>query len=284
MSNTSALRQKPENRVICNICPAPGSASAQLTVDRQHPFFFDHPHDHIPGLLLLEGGHQLALEMLPGGQWFARSLDASFNKYCLFDEAVVLDGRCTTQDEGWVCEITISQHQDVRAGLRWEFLPLPALLLSQLPVNAGPPVAKAQVNKVRDENVMIEEPSVSSQGKIECHALTPHPDNWLADSNSQTHPLYLLEAFMQLQRSLNHAESVRLRDILLGVSIRQTQPLQPGSRFLMSSDTGQDKDAGRHFSRGADLWAAGQCFARCEMHSGRIRRARNKRELKEEGV
>jgi hypothetical protein len=35
---------------------------ASLIVDRAHPYFFDHPCDHVPGMLLLEGCAQLALD------------------------------------------------------------------------------------------------------------------------------------------------------------------------------------------------------------------------------
>jgi hypothetical protein len=31
---------------------------APLVIDRSHPFFFDHPLDHVPGLLLIEGTRQ----------------------------------------------------------------------------------------------------------------------------------------------------------------------------------------------------------------------------------
>jgi 2-oxo-3-(phosphooxy)propyl 3-oxoalkanoate synthase len=34
---------------------------APLVVDHAHPYFFDHPCDHVPGMLLLEGCAQLAL-------------------------------------------------------------------------------------------------------------------------------------------------------------------------------------------------------------------------------
>jgi hypothetical protein len=34
--------------------------TASLIVDRTHPYFFDHPCDHVPGMLLLEGCAQLA--------------------------------------------------------------------------------------------------------------------------------------------------------------------------------------------------------------------------------
>jgi hypothetical protein len=35
--------------------------AASLIVDRTHPYFFDHPCDHVPGMLLLEGCVQLAV-------------------------------------------------------------------------------------------------------------------------------------------------------------------------------------------------------------------------------
>ena len=35
--------------------------SARLQVDLEHPFFFDHPLDHVPGLLVFEGCSQLAM-------------------------------------------------------------------------------------------------------------------------------------------------------------------------------------------------------------------------------
>lgn len=37
---------------------------SSLIVDRTHPYFFDHPCDHVPGMLLLEGCAQLALSAL----------------------------------------------------------------------------------------------------------------------------------------------------------------------------------------------------------------------------
>ena len=43
---------------------ASGTMRATLRVDESHPFFFDHPLDHIPGTLLIEGVWQL-LEHLP---------------------------------------------------------------------------------------------------------------------------------------------------------------------------------------------------------------------------
>lgn len=49
-------------------------ACAELLVDRAHPFFFDHPCDHVPGMLLLEGCMQIALQMASHGDWISRPL------------------------------------------------------------------------------------------------------------------------------------------------------------------------------------------------------------------
>lgn len=40
---------------------ATGTFTASLIVNHTHPYFFDHPCDHVPGMLLLEGCAQLAL-------------------------------------------------------------------------------------------------------------------------------------------------------------------------------------------------------------------------------
>ncbi|MEB7884970.1 AfsA-related hotdog domain-containing protein [Serratia fonticola] len=276
MLETPGLRQRTENQVLTQIRCANDEAVAQLLINQKHRFFFDHPQDHVPGLLLLEGGHQLAERLLPQGEWLASEVQAGFTKYCLFDSPVEVHAKRSALEAGWQCDITITQRQEVRATLRWVFTPLPSARLIQLHSTAEAPVDKAQVNKKRLENVMIGQPYAFGQGGHECHALLPHSANLLADSRQQTHPLYLLEAFMQLQRSLNHAQPVRLRDILLGVSMQVLQPLAVGSAFHMQMDQQQDSGEGRRFSRGADLWAAGQLFARCDMHSGRIQRNKNK--------
>lgn len=57
----------------------PSEASAELVVDREHPFFFDHPCDHVPGMLLLEGCAQLALQLAArGGSLSGRAMVAAY--------------------------------------------------------------------------------------------------------------------------------------------------------------------------------------------------------------
>jgi 3-hydroxymyristoyl/3-hydroxydecanoyl-(acyl carrier protein) dehydratase len=60
----SVARLRPvDNVVISAPEPAPGrrASTASLVVDDRHPYFFDHPCDHVPGMLLLEGCAQLAV-------------------------------------------------------------------------------------------------------------------------------------------------------------------------------------------------------------------------------
>ncbi|WP_373392869.1 AfsA-related hotdog domain-containing protein [Raoultella ornithinolytica] len=275
MLETPGLRQRAENQVLTELRIAHDEGTARLLINQKHRFFFDHPQDHVPGLLLLEGGHQLAERLLPAGEWLASELQACFSKYCLFDSPVKVQGKRSPLDEGWQCEIVIAQRLQVRASMHWVFIPMPPTRVVQLHSTAEVPVEKALVNKKRLENVMIGQPYTFQQTGHECHALLPHPANLLADSRQQTHPLYLLEAFMQLQRSLNYAQPVRLRDILLGISMQVFKPLAVGSAFHLQMEPQLDNGEARHFNRGADLWAAGQRFARCEMHSGRIQRKKH---------
>jgi 2-oxo-3-(phosphooxy)propyl 3-oxoalkanoate synthase len=54
-------------------------SEAFAELDREHPFFFDHPCDHVPGMLLLEGCAQLALQMAArGGSLSGRVLVAAY--------------------------------------------------------------------------------------------------------------------------------------------------------------------------------------------------------------
>lgn len=54
------LPEYPGNRVISPIERQDGRVTATLIVDERHPYFFDHPCDHVPGMLLLEGCAQIA--------------------------------------------------------------------------------------------------------------------------------------------------------------------------------------------------------------------------------
>ncbi|MFC9537070.1 ScbA/BarX family gamma-butyrolactone biosynthesis protein [Streptomyces sp. NPDC056975] len=58
----------------------------QLRVDLAHPVLFDHPVDHIPGMLLLEAARQAAHSTLSPRRSFMTSIDAKFTRFVEFDE------------------------------------------------------------------------------------------------------------------------------------------------------------------------------------------------------
>ncbi|MFF3499749.1 ScbA/BarX family gamma-butyrolactone biosynthesis protein [Streptomyces sp. NPDC003247] len=64
----------------------------QLRVDTAHPVFFDHPLDHVPGMLLLESARQAAwLRMDPARAPIA--YHARFHRYAELDEPVWIEAK-----------------------------------------------------------------------------------------------------------------------------------------------------------------------------------------------
>ncbi|GAA2245736.1 MULTISPECIES: ScbA/BarX family gamma-butyrolactone biosynthesis protein [Kitasatospora] len=56
----------------------------ELRADSRHPVLFDHPGDHIPGMVLMEAARQAARAMAPEADMIT-SLDTSFTKYVEFE-------------------------------------------------------------------------------------------------------------------------------------------------------------------------------------------------------
>ncbi|WP_328631458.1 ScbA/BarX family gamma-butyrolactone biosynthesis protein [Streptomyces sp. NBC_00356] len=75
-------RVNPQDVVL-----APGKEPGhwQLRVDVTHPVLFDHPVDHIPGMLLLEAARQAAHATLQPQQIVLAGIDSRFNRFVEFD-------------------------------------------------------------------------------------------------------------------------------------------------------------------------------------------------------
>ena len=110
----AALRQRPDNVVITT--PLHGdertSFTSSLIVDGAHPYFFDHPCDHIPGMLLLEGCAQLALRAFAETlsvfprRTAVRAYEVNFSQFVECGLPVTLAARVNADDD---VEIIISQ-------------------------------------------------------------------------------------------------------------------------------------------------------------------------------
>jgi len=75
---------------------------AEMVHDMDHPFFFEHPLDHIPAMMLVETGRQLGIAIshlylgVPLGTMFAtRSFDIRFTDFAETRTPVLISARVT---------------------------------------------------------------------------------------------------------------------------------------------------------------------------------------------
>lgn len=272
------------------------AVEARLVVDRRHPFFFDHPLDHVPGLLLIEGmvrtGEAAMERQGVRGRTTLRDLQVEFRRYCVFDRPVTLLARAAGEgagSHGRGYSIEVWQQGVLRASGRCGWVATESLpLCADRPATAeaGPTVTACAANRVRKqrpENVMIGQPR-EVDDMLVAPVLAPHPDNRLARGlEDEFSAIYLLEAFMQTQRYLNGRETrsgavPRMRDALTGVSIRLAKRIGLRSGPLMArplegidpARTGRRTQRGVVCRRGAgDAFACDRddLLAECVMHS-----------------
>ncbi|WP_460070618.1 ScbA/BarX family gamma-butyrolactone biosynthesis protein [Streptomyces sp. YKOK-I1] len=74
------------------LAPADGPDRWQLRVDTAHPVFFDHPLDHVPGMLLLEAARQVARLLGADGR-SAVLYHALFHRYAELDEPIWIEAK-----------------------------------------------------------------------------------------------------------------------------------------------------------------------------------------------
>jgi hypothetical protein len=98
------------NVVLSRVAPVPSldhSFVAQVHVDQSNRFFFDHPLDHAPGLLLIEAARQFGVLVahehygVPMDYSFVlRSFHIQFDRYAELDAPIFIVGRTADRKEG----------------------------------------------------------------------------------------------------------------------------------------------------------------------------------------
>jgi hypothetical protein len=89
-------RANPANVVLAAVETAGPRATAVMAAPFAHPSLFDHPQDHIPGMVLMEGARQLALAALADGPGHPVAdptvveLAATFGRYAELDVPTLL--------------------------------------------------------------------------------------------------------------------------------------------------------------------------------------------------
>ncbi|UFR05199.1 hypothetical protein KBP30_30335 [Streptomyces sp. Go40/10] len=98
------------------LSPAPGDRTWLLRVDTSHRVLFDHPHDHIPGMVLLEAAAQTAQAMAAPLTVVPVAFDTTFYRYVEFDRRCLItaepfvhdgDGRMTVTVHGRQGELPV---------------------------------------------------------------------------------------------------------------------------------------------------------------------------------
>jgi hypothetical protein len=98
-------RHREENVFVSRIESLHGTHEflAELLLDPKHPFFFEHQLDHVPGLMLVEAGRQVATAIphlflkVPFGPAFIMN-EVSFSFSCFAELNTPTYLRCTVDD------------------------------------------------------------------------------------------------------------------------------------------------------------------------------------------
>lgn len=286
-------RQLPCNQILSAPQIGADAAQARLIVDQTHPFFYDHPLDHVPGLLLIEAAMQLA------GAWRAanpgpellRRVSVRFLKYCLHEAPVALRLEATPGPEGSLLDVLLTQTGQDRARITLHLgtapgatAPDPRLAAALKDRADAPPapVEAARIGKHDPANRMISTPQPATDAgaateamAVIAHLLPADPRNALADpaGGPQWHPLYLLEGWMQVLRFLNTdpaRQTQRFRDILAGIDLVLEAPAPRDAAIALLAETDpRPQDDGRWCARHGVIGTRSTTLARVTMLSAR---------------
>ncbi|WP_413755283.1 ScbA/BarX family gamma-butyrolactone biosynthesis protein [Streptomyces sp. MMBL 11-3] len=113
LSPQSVGRMSPTDVVLSPLGEADGW---QLRVDTRHPILFDHPVDHIPGMMLLEAARQAATAVLnrsslTRSSFLPTSLVSRFRRYAELDSPCTVQAHRLPADPG-EHRVLVSGHQD----------------------------------------------------------------------------------------------------------------------------------------------------------------------------
>lgn len=130
---------------------AAGTSTAGLQIDTRHPFFFDHPLDHVPGMLLVAGLLDLIRAEIPAGSRLALALE--FPSMCELDQPTQLTA--TLDSAGY--QVTAAQDGRVvctgSVGVRTDHVTAPTAAH-----RTSRPVAAKLVHRARPENIALGDP------------------------------------------------------------------------------------------------------------------------------
>jgi hypothetical protein len=190
--------RRPENVVLARVVGHADRFAAELVVDESHSYFFDHPLDHVPGILLLEGIVQLAekADAEVSVTAYVRRIDVRFRRFCEKDSSARID--MTRKTRGALAGRIVQKGKDL-ALFSLETAPgdrVTARAVARSPVPARVTDASL-LHKHRAENVLVS-PLVKEADGYVCALHAPPAGHSLADGPGRgVSPLFLLEGARQ---------------------------------------------------------------------------------------
>ncbi|WP_051840602.1 ScbA/BarX family gamma-butyrolactone biosynthesis protein [Streptomyces sp. NRRL F-5126] len=83
-----------------------------LRVDTHHPMYFDHPSDHVPGILLLEAAKQAARTVRHPRAGTAEAMETVFHRYVELDAPCQVDADVLPDDQTGRARLLVTMHQN----------------------------------------------------------------------------------------------------------------------------------------------------------------------------
>jgi hypothetical protein len=202
----AAQQSDPRNVVLEQPTEADGAFQATLRVDEGHGYFFDHPLDHVPGILLLHGAVALATlaaaRLRPGRPGlYVRAVDVRFRRYTEKAPPITLSARpVPSAGPALAVAVRVEQSGQVTCECRVE-VDEAAAIAPYDPPAAFPPGAdrpdRHLLHKSRDENVLVG-PLEEHAGGLRVRTLPVPPGHFFADGDPRQHSmLYFLEIARQ---------------------------------------------------------------------------------------
>jgi len=274
-------KRRQENLVLhsVKIHEESGHYAARLLVDESHPYFFDHPLDHVPGILIIEGLLQLfevAIQDMTRRStargMFVREMYVMFTKWCEKNTPTMLRleerNRFSEVGHPFVCKVEQNDEVIGTIHLKADHIGGESKKMrTPWPTAPEPCSNHAFLHKERPENVFVSDlKRVEDRYFVEL--IPPPPNHILTDGDPEFHScLYLLEASRQCGLLITHALGgvpLELPMILLSARMMVTRPAyrEDSLRVSYSPQTGSSFKLNIIQSMDLELSAAGQVLGK----------------------
>lgn len=208
---------RPGGAAIANVVRSPaGGLGADLVVREDHPYFFDHPLDHVPGTLLVAGALDLAACALREDHFIA-GVSVAFRRFCEKEGRTLIELDPPVARGGGGERFTLAGRvrrdgaAEAPALATFEIVarPRPAIpLAAPAAPPEGPPVEPPErrlLHKHRAENVLVGPLEPLGPGEFRCRLIPPPAGHFFAGGDARAHSLlYVLETARQMLMLIAH--------------------------------------------------------------------------------